>query len=116
VTFTDWTPGGEGKAFYEPLPTSLLLRDTGASSPGDSNRVGYRSPLGPEGTARVMWRRLRGDTIAIMLPRGWSAGLALRVVRKNSADTLVGTVEDYADYSPRSTLRGHVRLLRTDCR
>jgi hypothetical protein len=115
VTFSNWQNGGEGKAFYEPLPSTLDLRNALDSDSRDSSHIGYRSPRGPEGTSRIDWRRVSRDTIAISLPRGWSAGLGLRVVDRPSAGMLIGSLEDYADYSPRTTLRARVRLTRISC-
>jgi hypothetical protein len=116
LSYTDWNKGGEGREFYEPLPQMLDLRLRVDSASKDSTLIGYREPVGPEGGPRISWRRPDSLTWTINIPRGWSAGLLLRVAATPSPDTLAGSLTDYADYSPRSSLTARIRLVRASCR
>lgn len=115
--YTNWSSGGEGRAYYEPLPQVIRLSNAVDSLGRDSSRIGYRTPLGPEGTKRIWWQRTGVDSVMIWLPRGWSSGLTLRLGPRNaSALSFRGHLQDYADYSPRTTLRADVTLTSVVCR
>lgn len=114
VSYSEWGSGGEGRKFYEPLPAFVDLRDD-VNDAADSSLVGFRSPVGPEGGNRITWRRTGSNSLAIRVPRGWSAGIVLRL-KDSTADILSGALEDYADYGPRSTLRARVQLVRVPCK